>query len=198
MILKFQNTIALKIGLLLLLIILVLLANYGVLTNKVKVVNDSVNRILSISNNSIFILEINKDVVELQRDVSVFGQSGRDTIFTKMTETQNSLTQRLQHVRKETDDANLLATIDNMETLVSRYGENLIVLQELYRVKSKLIDVQLPHLFKQGQATLSKMYLQSRGNDRLAITRAQNTWLKMERAATLFLNKKQFLNICLY
>lgn len=187
---KLQNTIAFKIGLLLFLIILVLLTNYGVLTKKVNVVNDSVSDILTISNNSITILEINKDIVELQRDVSVFGQTGSISILGKMATTQTSIRQRLTDVKRQTNNVELSALIDNMDVLVSRYGENLVTLEQLYDVKSGLIDEELPQLFANGNRLLAE--LSSIKGEQIAIIKSQNLWLIMERAATLFLNKKQY------
>ncbi|MDC2890296.1 hypothetical protein [Psychrosphaera algicola] len=95
------------------------------LTNKISAVQYSVERILQISNNSIIVLEINKDIVELQRDVTVFGQGGSTTIFAKMMTTHDSIKSRLEEVRRQTENDELLNTIQNMKTLVVRYGENL-------------------------------------------------------------------------
>lgn len=193
MIVKFQNTIALKIGVLLLLIIMTLLANYGVLTSKINDVQHSVERILKISNNSIIVLELNKDIVELQRDVTVFGNTGSTTIFAKMMTTHASIKSRLEQVQRQTENEKLLKTIQYMNALVARYGENLEVLVELYQVKSNYIDGELPEVFHQGVSVFNKIKdVNSSQKLLFQILVAHNIWLQMERGSTLFFNKKQF------
>ncbi|MBU2883164.1 response regulator [Psychrosphaera sp. B3R10] len=163
------------------------------LTNKISAVQYSVERILQISNNSIIVLEINKDIVELQRDVTVFGQGGSTTIFAKMMTTHDSIKSRLEEVRRQTENDELLNTIQNMKSLVVRYGENLGVLVQLYQTKSNYIDIELPEVFQQGVKAFNQI-AKVNNNQKLLFEAlvAHNLWLQMERSSTLFFNKKQF------
>lgn len=188
-----KSSIALKVGAVLAVFLLILAINYGVLDSKIKEVDTSVSRILLISSNAILILEINNDIVDLQRNVSVFGQSGNAAILEKMRETHTSIQQRLDIVKRNIVSPEVNEPINDMQLLVNRYGENLGVLQSLYNAKNTLITQALPTTFKEGEALIQLLIEQaSLANDKTTASMTLNAWYQMSKAANLFLSERQF------
>lgn len=188
-----KSSIALKVGAVLAVFLLILAINYGVLNSKIKQVDTSVSRILLISSNAILILEINNDIVDLQRNVSVFGQSGNAAILEKMRETHTSIQQRLDIVKRNIVSTEVNEPINDMQLLVNRYGENLDVLQSLYDAKDSLITEALPSTFKQGEGLIQMLIEQANlEKDKTTASLALNAWYQMNQAASLFLSERQF------
>ncbi len=189
---RLKSSIALKVSAVLAVFLLILAVNYGVLNNKIKQVDTSVSRILLISNNAIRVLEINKDIVDLQRNVSVFGQSGNAAILEKMKETHISIQQRLDVVKRNIVDPLVNEPINDMQLLVNRYGENLEVVQSLYEAKDVLIAKALPDTFIQGESLIQSLIQQAKGTDKTTASLALNAWYQMNQSANLFLTQRQF------
>ncbi|TPV60650.1 response regulator [Aestuariibacter sp. GS-14] len=188
-----KSSIALKAAAVLAVFLLILAINFGLLNSKIKQVDTSVSRILLISSNVIFVLEINKDIVDLQRNVSVFGQSGNTAILEKMRETHSSIQQRLDIVSRNIVSPAVNEPINDMQLLVNRYGENLNVLQSLYEAKNTLITQALPATFQHGEEVIQALLAQATiPIDKTNASQALNAWYQMNQAASLFLSQRQF------
>ena len=79
-----SRSVAAKITLALTLVVVTLVASYLVMDRRLKSIERSVDDITEISNHAIGILRINKDIVEMQRDISVYGASGSIAVFEKI------------------------------------------------------------------------------------------------------------------
>ncbi|WAJ70082.1 response regulator [Catenovulum adriaticum] len=187
------HSIALKVLSVLSLFIVALLVVYSILNYRINEIDNSVHNILNISSSSVSILEINKDIVELQRDISVYGQSGNSNIFSKIENNYQSIKQRLVQVKQQTKHSELLRLINSMQILVARYGENLQVLTQRYEIKTTLIDIDLPKLFESAEALIQTLYTQTDSNDtKLVLSNLMTNWYQMNRSARLFLTKKEY------
>lgn len=72
----FSKSLAAKMSLAMVLILVAMSASYLIMNQRLKTIEDSFNDISNISNYAVGILKINKDIVEMQRDISVYGASG--------------------------------------------------------------------------------------------------------------------------
>ena len=68
-----SRSLAAKVLLALTLVLLAMGASYFVLNKRLQRIEASFNDISRISNYAVAILRINKDIVEMQRDISVYG-----------------------------------------------------------------------------------------------------------------------------
>ena len=68
----------------LLLLLLALSASFFVMDKRLKTIETAFVEISRISNYAVSILRINKDIVEMQRDISVYGNSGSKSVFNKI------------------------------------------------------------------------------------------------------------------
>ena len=83
------------------LVVITLSISYIVMDKRLEAIDTSVNNITDISSHAIGILRINKDIVEMQRDISVYGASGSDAVFAKIEENYQSIDQRLKAIDKK-------------------------------------------------------------------------------------------------
>ncbi len=95
MILPFVRSLSSKVFFVLLVFIVSLSAVYGVLNTRLITIDETLNDTLTVSKRSVSILKINKEIVELQRDISVFSASGSRAIFDKIKDNYLRIKSRL-------------------------------------------------------------------------------------------------------
>ncbi|MEO2266595.1 response regulator [Pseudoalteromonas sp. YIC-656] len=188
-----KRSIAAKVLIMLSLLMVTLLSVYLMLEYRIKTIEQSVQSTLDISSQTVNILRINNDIVQLQRDVSVYGSSGSEAIFSKIESSYASIKSRLEQITGLAQQDDDIALFTAMEVLVTRYGENLKVLPQRYEVKSNLIDVELPQYYQDMLLQLEDLAKNTSTNqDKLSLLEATNTWHTMHYNAGLFLNKKEY------
>lgn len=188
-----SRSIAAKMTLALALVVITLSINYIVMDKRLEAIDKSVNNITDISNHAIGILRINKDIVEMQRDISVYGASGSDAVFDKIEENYQSIDQRLKAIDKKNSEVDDKIYIDAMSELVLRYGDNLRMLKKRYNIKTALIDTELPRIYLGAVAYLTGLLqLDEDFKDKLLITQNINIWHTLHHNAQLYLTKKDY------
>ncbi|MBT1063355.1 response regulator [Bowmanella sp. Y26] len=188
-----KYSIGLKIGLGFFLALALFSGIYLFLLSKVWEIESSVDSLLRISSNSTSVLEINKDIVELQRNASIYSLTTSESVFTKMIDTYHSIENRLEEVRLNTQRAALLTLIANMQSVVKRYGENISALKSRLQYKNDLTQRQLPAIFTQGKA-ISEELIKSAGNDADRFVAAQqlSRWLEAHLNSKAFLETRKY------
>ena len=188
-----SRSIAAKMTLALALVVITLSISYIVMDKRLEAIDTSVNNITDISSHAIGILRINKDIVEMQRDISVYGASGSDAVFAKIEENYQSIDQRLKAIDKKNNEVDDKIYIDAMSELVLRYGDNLSVLKKRYNIKTALIDTELPRIYLGAVAHLTGLLqLTADLKDKLLITQNINIWHTLHHNAQLYLTKKDY------
>lgn len=188
-----SRSIAAKMTLALALVVITLSISYLVMDKRLEAIDTSVNNITDISNHAIGVLRINKDIVEMQRDISVFGASGSDAVFAKIEQNYQSIDQRLKAIDKKNNEVDDKIYIDAMSELVLRYGDNLSVLKKRYNIKTALIDTELPGIYLGAVAHLTGLLqLTADLKDKLLITQNINIWHTLHHNAQLYLTKKDY------
>lgn len=188
-----SRSIAAKMTLALALVVITLSISYIVMDKRLEAIDTSVNNITDISSHAIGILRINKDIVEMQRDISVYGASGSDAVFAKIEQNYQSIDQRLKAIDKKNNEVDDKIYIDAMSELVLRYGDNLSVLKKRYNIKTALIDTELPGIYLGAVAHLTGLLqLTADLKDKLLITQNINIWHTLHHNAQLYLTKKDY------
>ena len=188
-----SRSIAAKMTLALALVVITLSISYIVMDKRLEAIHTSVNNITDISSHAIGILRINKDIVEMQRDISVYGASGSDAVFAKIEQNYQSIDQRLKAIDKKNSEVDDKIYIDAMSELVLRYGDNLSVLKKRYNIKTALIDTELPRIYLDAVAHLTGLLqLNADLKDKLLITQNINIWHTLHHNAQLYLTKKDY------
>ena len=188
-----SRSIAAKMAFAFALVFIVLSISYVVMDRRLNTIQNSIDGITNISNHAISILRINKDIVEMQRDISVYGSSGSSAVFAKIEDNFQSIQQRLKKIEKNDYGPNEQLYIDSLSELVLRYGDNLNVLVKRYNQKTLLMSVELPRIYLNAIADLKKLKAQTTNtNAKLVILNRINTWHALHHDAQLFLTKKDY------
>lgn len=177
----------------LLLLLLALSASFFVMDKRLKTIETAFVEISRISNYAVSILRINKDIVEMQRDISVYGNSGSKSVFNKIEDNFQSIKKRLGNINFNQNEANSQVYLDSMSELLSRYDENLAVLTKRYEVRAHLIYQVLPSIYTNAIAELETLKSKSiNTEDKLSIAELTNLWHSMHHDAYQFLSKKDY------
>ncbi|MFY8272620.1 response regulator [Pseudoalteromonas sp. SSDWG2] len=188
-----KRSIAAKVLLVLTILLITVLSVYAMLEYRIQTIEDSVSDTLGLSSQTVDILRINNDIVQLQRDVSVFGSSGSEAIYAKIEQSHSSIRSRLNEISAQLIEGEDSEQIEAMKQLVERYGENLNVLAERYHAKVYFIDIELPQYYQQMLGYLDGMYQAAPvGQAQLIVLQATNKWHSLHSDAGLFLSKKDY------
>ena len=175
------------------LVILVMGISFVVMNKRLKTIEVSFNDISRISNYAVSILSINKDIVEMQRDISVYGSSGSEAVFSKIIENFDSVKSRLNEVNLKSDESDSQVYLDSMSELIDRYSDNLGVLTKRYEIRSELIEVELPSIYFEAVTHLENLKKLAVSNEQmLIIAESLNMWHVLHRDAYQFLTKKDY------
>lgn len=191
-----KTSIGFKIALGFLLVFIIFLMLAIFIIDRLSGMHDSISNLTRISQNSITVLDINKDIADLQRSALVYGQSGTEAIIKKMTLTYDSITDNLSRVQSDTNDIQSKQLIDNMQAVVNRYGDNISVLKNRYQFRRELMNVKLPQLRQLGLNYLEQLRNNNTLNNslesQLLISELSRSWLKINLDAELFLYEKEY------
>lgn len=166
---------------------------YLILQANVRFIETSVKELEQVSNKTILVLEVNKDIVELQRDVSVYSQSGNDAIFTKIMNNYDSIKARLLLTDAVLSQPSYRQIIDSMKSIIDRYGDNLKVLVSRYQIKEVLITETLPAIAEEARTLLNnELSSASTLSQKVMWNEMKSDWFELERNVNLFLNKKDY------
>ncbi|WP_144394982.1 hybrid sensor histidine kinase/response regulator [Pleionea sediminis] len=188
-------TIGLKISLGIGLIIAFFGLVFYLILGTFQTIESSVDRLATISNTSTTVLEINKDVAELQKAASVYGISGSQSVIENMKENQSDILRRLQQVSYQTNHEASERLIQNMREVVLRYGENIDVLENRFQYRRELISIKLPELHDEGIGIINKIILHSQvGTQNYALShQTLSLWLNLKLSAIDFISNRKYV-----
>ncbi len=146
----------------------------------------------AITENAISILNIDKDISDLQKSALTYSQTGSQSVFEKMQLTFKDIEEKLLKVRENTTLSESKAQINKMNAITKYYGINLHSLQEKFHYRNQLVINELPKIMDQITLFLQNIIQEYRSSDDLKIL--QNMliyWLKTRISAMLFLENRK-------
>lgn len=187
------RSIAAKIALAFSFVVVTLIASYVVMGKRLDAIAVAMENVTEISNYSTSVIRINKDIIEMQRDVSVYSLSGSDAVYEKIKENFHNIQQRLNTF----PDANLSTEerryIKELTQLVAKMGINLSALSPLYKSREEMIDRVLEGIYQSAILELEILVDNaSTAESQLKIVEESNDWHTLHRSAWLFLTKKDY------
>ena len=193
----FNNlTIGYKIGIGFFFVLVIFSAQSILIIERLNNLDVSVTESTKLTQNSIVILDINKDISELQRTALVYGQSGSEAVIKKMQSTYQLININLDEIYKNTDDEESQKLIGNMIKVVHRYGDNIDSLKHRYQFRRELIEKKLPTIRGDGITYLkSVINFSEKNNDLEMIILAQSIlqyWLEGNLDALSFIDKRHY------
>ena len=189
-------TISYKIGIGFLLVLIIFIISSTFIITKLNNLNRSVSETELLTKNSTEILDINKNIAEIQRTALVYSQSGSNSVIQKMLSTYQLISDNLSVIKKNTSDKKSLDLIENMIKVVSRYGENIESLKERFQYRRNLLKNQLPKIRDDGHLHLQSIINAAEKNNNLqAVISSQKIlqlWLEANLDALNFLSNRQY------
>ncbi|TMO82806.1 ATP-binding protein [Pseudoalteromonas spongiae] len=190
---KIVSSIASKITLALVVVFAILVISYFIMSQRLNSIEKSVQSTAEISHYSLEILKTSKDIVELQRDINVYGVSGSASIFDKIKENFLSIETRLNSIASGKIHPSEQMYIDAMLELIVRYKSNLPTFHKRHEIRESLLEKALPNTYFNGVNLLNSLKA-------VAITPTEkqysleliDKWHSLHHDALLYLNKKDY------
>lgn len=189
-------TIGDKIGIGFLLVLVILSSQSVFISKKLNGLASSITSTTQLTTTSTAILDINKDISELQRTALVYGQSGSISVIRKMETTYRQISISLDEIKTRTTDQKSLDLLESMSKVVNRYGENIDSLKIRYQSRKDLIDQDMPQIRDQGIAYLKTIIgVAKQSNDVQSVIWAQSilqNWFEANMDALSYLQSRQY------
>ena len=190
---KLTASISAKVLAVLAIFIVTQLVVYVVINERTFKIEQANENLLNIANTSTIVYEINKDILEIQRDISVYGVSGSDVIFKKIKSNYTSIKKRLDDAKRQTQDDEMKHALTSMQSLVVNYGKGIKVLKRRYEEKSQVIDITLPNIYESAISSLTALSKKSDSEkNSLWLAQLKNQWHSLYRDSSLFLTKRDY------
>ena len=190
---KLTASISAKVLAVLAIFIVTQLVVYVVINERTFKIEQANENLLNIANTSTIVYEINKDILEIQRDISVYGVSGSDVIFKKIKSNYTSIKKRLDDAKRQTQDDEMKHALTSMQGLVVNYGKGIKVLKRRYEEKSQVIDITLPNIYESAISSLTALSKKSDSEkNSLWLAQLKNQWHSLYRDSSLFLTKRDY------
>lgn len=194
MIKRMRLSIGVKIAFGLLTFVFLLAVIFSLITTNVRSIDTSLADLERISNNTLTILEVNKNIIDLQRSASAYSRSGSNSIIDNMQNNYSVINQQLDTIEHNTIDEKSLDNLRSMREVVKRYGENIDTLKDRYHYRQKLIDQDLTNVHATGTESFLKLQQEvKRDTAQLINVQEQlSLWRDAGLNAFLFLKTRKF------
>lgn len=190
---KLTASISAKVLAVLAIFVVIQLVVYVVINERTFKIEQANENLLNIANTSTIVYEINKDILEIQRDISVYGVSGSDVIFTKIKSNHTSIKNRLDDAKRQTQDSEIKHALTMMQSLVVNYGKGIDTLKRRYEKKSQAIDITLPSIYESAISRITSLSKESDSQENsLWLAQLKNEWHSLFLDSSLFLSKRDY------
>ncbi len=143
-------SIGVKISVGFFIIFLVLLTQYTFVLNSFDQVQKHFATQRDLAHQATSIMEINKEITEIQRLALTYGATGSQNIIEKLYEIHQQVITKIKKVHNLIKDEQSRIVVENMEAVIKRYGENIQVLEKRYIYRDKLIHSEVPRVLGEG------------------------------------------------
>lgn len=146
-----------------------------------------------ITKNTNIILDINKEVSELQRLVMVYSGTGGDAVLDKIKASHSLLAKRLDDFELGSSFNKYKEQIKSLRSILSSFGKNIGKLESLYRHKNDLINTKIPLQFSTGESLIERALKKSKTDiEKIRLQKLSIDWQKANLFTMNFLEKKNF------
>nr|MDC2856774.1 hypothetical protein [Ningiella sp. W23] len=174
--------------------ILIQIIVYVVINERTDKIEQASKNVLNINGLSVVVFEINKDILQIQRDISVYGVSGSEVIFDKIKSTHQSIQARLIEAQQRIQQPEIKNSLNAMQSLVLNYGKSIDSLKKRYDEKSKIIEQQLPNTYELALTTLASRDRETArlNKESLLLFQLKDHWHHLYRNSILFLTQRDY------
>lgn len=146
-----------------------------------------------LTRNSSLILDINREISEIQRLVKVYGTTGGDAVLDKIKKSFKVLSKKLKKVDGKYISLENRVLISKLEEVLMGFGKNINELESLYKHKVNLINVRLPSTFDRGIDLIKKESLRKLTPfQKKYLQEIEIKWLQANLNALKYLKNKDY------
>lgn len=160
-----------------------------------KNIEGSFNKQESITQNTIISLDVDKDMSTIQREVLVYGQLGKESVYKKLKTKILGISKKIELMKSNSIDKKALELLHGMQLIIKHYDELIVSLKSRYEKRSSLLDKKLPSLIAENTFFIREELLKDKNitNKQRILTQniLQNILVANMRAEQFF-NKRQF------
>lgn len=179
-----------KIGLGLAVFLVIAILQTIMVTGSFERVKNSIEKLIGLSGETVDILKMDKQILELQRQTLVFSTTGSSTVLTQMQLNHAMIHKSILHALENNNDEFTIDTLKRMQEVLISFDENILELEKRYKTREKLLDERLPTLFEKGKDRFS--YLLKRSHSNLKIQNLYNLWVETNLSAILYFTSKKY------
>lgn len=152
-----QYSISVKLGAGILLAFLLYFLQAGIVFTAFDRVSENLETLESGSASSIDALEIDKLILDLQRQTLVYANTGSKSVLGQMKKNRSTIFEITEKIKKrDSKDDKLIAVVDKMQSLLKSYEENIDALEQRYAYRQKLITQDFPDKYHEILKSLEK------------------------------------------
>lgn len=154
---------------------------------------ENLKTLSELTKNSSIILDINREISEIQRLIKVYGTTGGNAVLEKIKKSHSLLYTKLNDVNEEYISLESQDLIKKLEVILKGFEKNIDELEYLYKHKNNLNNTQMPKKFLQGNKLLNQALTKQKSlKSQLNLQIIKNHWLQAKINAINFLEKKDF------
>lgn len=161
--------------------------------NNLREEKDNLRTLAELTKNSSIILDINREISEIQRLIKVYGTTGGDAVLDNIKKSHSLLYIKLKEVNDEYISTESREFIKKLEVILKSFGKNIEELEYLYKHKRDINNNKMPKKFSEGLQLIEQALLRKKPNvQQINLQRLKVHWLQANLNALKFLEKKDF------
>lgn len=171
-------------------VFLSLIANFYQVSNLERKSQKEISRLTI---NSSKIININREMSEIQRLTTVYGMTGSPSVLSKIKKSYESIKEELLQVSNSIDKKETKDQISTLQNILKSYGENIDSLKKRYDYREKILSKDLPKFWIEVSGYIDSLERnQKRTEIHLILNDIHLFWSRININATGFLSKRDY------
>lgn len=197
MLLKKFNNLSIKIrtSLFFGLLLAIFTIRHFIFVNISNNVDRNVQNLENLVQVSIDVMNINKDIADLQRNTLVYSTTGSSSVYEKMIDTHQSVLRDLRSISLKLNQDDKKEVVSEMIDVLKRYQDNLMDLRLRHKSRDQYLNVLFPKILKKGEERLNLLineFENKKSKNYIETNKILKEWLKSYLLAKSFLEKRDY------
>lgn len=197
MLLKKFNNLSIKIrtSLFFGLLLAIFTIRHFIFVNISNNVDRNVQNLENLVQVSIDVMNINKDIADLQRNTLVYSTTGSSSVYEKMIDTHQSVLRDLRSISLKLNQDDKKEVVSEMIDVLKRYQDNLMDLRLRHKSRDQYLNVLFPKILKKGEERLNLLineFENKKSKNYIETNQILKEWLRSYLLAKSFLEKRDY------
>ncbi|MDD0853829.1 ATP-binding protein [Halobacteriovorax sp. GB3] len=193
---KFNNlSIKLRTSLFFGLLLAIFTIRHFIFVNISNNVDRNVHNLENLVQVSIDVMNINKEISDLQRNTLVYSTTGSSSVYEKMIKTHQKVLTNLRAISLKMIQDNKREVVSDMIVVLKRYEDNLMDLRLRHKNREEFLNKKLPAIIDKGEQDLNSLINRlknKQSKNYIETNQILKEWLKSYLLAKAFLEKRDY------